>query len=96
MGLTKIDISSRNKVDIGKHYFDFSMLQLKRSGDKRMLFFFYNQISFSFSFTCTCFMGTFQKTEYNLICKLLTEAFLIPEFHIPVLIYFGQREKPIL
>ena len=43
----------------------FSMLQLNISGDKRMLFFFYNQISFSFS--CTCFMGLFKKTEYNLI-----------------------------
>ena len=30
--------------------FAFSMLQLKRSWDKRMFFFFYNQISFSFSF----------------------------------------------
>ena len=58
------------------------MLQLKRSGDKRMLFFFYNQIYFSFSFSYTCFTGTFKKTEYNSICKLLTEVFLIPEFHI--------------
>ena len=82
MALTKIDISSRNKVDLENHYFGFSMLQLKRRGDKRMLFFCYNQIDFSSSFTCTCFMGTFQKTEYNLICKLLTEVFLIPEFHI--------------
>ena len=41
-----------------------------------MLFFFYNQISFPF-FYCTCLMGTFKKTEYNLICKVFRDVFLI-------------------
>ena len=52
------------------------MLQLNRSRERRMLFFFYNQVSFPF-FYCTCLMGTFKKTEYNLICKVFTDVFLI-------------------
>ena len=42
-----------------------------------MFFFFFTQVSFPFSFSCTCLMGTFKKTEYNLICKVFTEVFLI-------------------
>ena len=56
------------------------MLQLKRSQDKIMFFFFYNQISFSIYFSCTCLMGMFKKTEYNPICKVFTEAFFIAFF----------------
>ena len=98
MALTKTDVSSRSKVDIGNTVLVFfSMLRLKRSGDKRMLFFFYNDISFSFSITCACFVGTFKKTEYKSICKLLTENFLVTRIpHFTVLIYFGQRENAIL
>ena len=34
-----------------------------------------------------CLMGTFKKTEYNLICKVFTEVFLIAEIpHSTVLI----------
>ena len=46
------------------------MLQLKRSVDKRMFFFFYSQVYFSFSFSG-------KKTEYSLIYKGFTEVFLI-------------------
>ena len=79
MPFTKIDIRSRNKVDIKNNYLCFSMLQFKRSRDKRMFFFcfFCNQISFLFSFSCTCLMGTFKNTEYNKICKVFSEVFLI-------------------
>ena len=57
------------------------MSQLERSLHKKMFFFFYNQISFSFAFTFL--IGTFKKTDYNPICKVFTEVFLSPEFHIP-------------
>ena len=53
------------------------MLQLKWSCDKRMFFYFYNQISFSFSFSRTCLMGTFKKTECNPICKVFTKVFSV-------------------
>ena len=36
-----------------------------------MYFFFHNQIYFSFSWGCL------KKTKYNLICKVLTEVYLI-------------------
>ena len=75
MPLTKIDISSRNKVDIKNHYLCVSMLQLIRRRDKRMFFFFRNQISFYFYFSYTCLIGTFKKTEYSPICKVFTELF---------------------
>ena len=55
--------------------FIFSMLQLKRSWDKIMFFFFYNQISLTLSFSCTCLIGTLKKTEYNLICKVFRGFF---------------------
>ena len=44
------------------------MLQLKRSWDKRILFFFHIQISFPFFFffPCTCLIGKFKKAEYTL------------------------------
>ena len=59
-----------------------------------MLFFFYNQISFSFS---SISLVRLKMTEYNPICKLLTEVFLITRIpHSTVLIHFGQREKAIL
>ena len=97
MSLSKIDISSRKKVDIANYYLCFSMLQLNRNRDKRMFFFFYNQISFPFSCSCTCLMGTFKKTEYNPICKVFTEVFLIARIpHFTVLIHFCQRESAIL
>ena len=61
-----------------------------------MFFFFYSQISFSFYFSGTCLMGTFKKSEYNLICKVFT-VFLITRIpHSSALIHFGQREKAIL
>ena len=73
------------------------MLQLKRSQDKIMFFFFYNQISFSVYFSCTCLMGMFKKTEYNPICKVFTEAFFIARItHSTVLINFRRRENAIL
>ena len=85
------------KVDIENHYLWFSMLQLKRSWDKRKLFFFYNQIYFPFSFSCTCLMGMLEKTEYNLICNIFSEIFLITRIpHSTVLIHFCEREKIIL
>ena len=97
MSLSKIDISSRKKVDIANYYLCFSMLQLNRNRDKRMFFFFYNQISFPFSCSCTCLMGTFKKTEYNPICKVFTEVFLIARIpHSTFLIHFCQRESAIL
>ena len=47
--------------------------------------FFYNQISFPFS--CTCLMGMFKKTEYNPICMVFAEVFLIVRIpHSTVLI----------
>ena len=70
MPLTKIDISSRNKIDIENHCVRFSMLQLKRSWDKRMFSFIYNEISSPFSFSWTCLMDTFKKTEYSPICEV--------------------------
>ena len=76
MSLTETDISSRNKFDIKKHYLWFSMLQLKRSWDKRTSFFFTMKFLFLFSFSCTYFMGTFKNTEYNPICMVFTEVFL--------------------
>ena len=37
-------------------------------------------------------MGTFKKTEYNPICKVLTEAFLIARIpHYTVLIFFSLK-----
>ena len=75
MPLTKIDISSRNRVDIKNHYLCFAMLQLTRSWDKRMLFFFHNQIYFPFSFSCTFLIGTLKKTEYNSIHKVFASFF---------------------
>ena len=73
--------------------FFFSMLQFKRSWDKAIFFFFYDQISFS----CTCLMDTFKKTEYNPICKIFLEVFLVARIpHPTVLIHFCQREKAIL
>ena len=63
------------------------MLQLKRSWDKRILFFFHIQISFPFFFSCTCLVGKFKKAEYTLICKVFTEVFLIARIpHSTVLI----------
>ena len=49
MALTKIDTSSKKQTWHSKSLFCFFlMLQLKGSGDKRMLLFFYNQIFFLF------------------------------------------------
>ena len=92
--LTKIDIRSRNKVDTENHDPCFSMLQLKRSWDKRMFFFFYNQVSFPFSSSCTRFMGMSKKTEYSPICKVST-GFLITRIPYFTVQSF-QREKSIL
>ena len=81
MPFTKIDIRSRNKVDIKNHYLCFSMLQFKRSWDKSFFFFFLQSNFFSFFFFLHvfngCLMGTFKNTEYNKICKVFTEVFLI-------------------
>ena len=56
MALTKIDASSKNKLVTVDHYFVFfSILQLKGSGDKRMLLFFYNQFFFLFLFQVPVF-----------------------------------------
>ena len=75
MPLTKIRYKLKKQSWHKISYLCFSMLQLKRSWDKRI--FFYNQISFPFFFSCTCLMGKFKKTEYNPICKVFTEVFLI-------------------
>ena len=66
----KIDISSRNKVGIENHYLCFFNVAIEANLDKRMFFFFYNQISFSFSFSCPFLIGTFKKIEY--ICNVFT------------------------
>ena len=69
-----------------KSYLCFSMLQLKGSWDKRMFFFFYKFL-FLFLFLVMCLMSKFKKTEYNLICKVFTEVFLITRIpHSTVLI----------
>ena len=87
MSLTEIDISSRNKVVIENHDLCFSMLQLKRSWNERMFFFFYNQVFFPFSFSCMFLLDTFKKTECSPICKVFTEVFLITKIpHSTVLI----------
>ena len=71
------------------------MLQLKRNGDKRTLFFFDNQVCFVFQVRVS--WVRLKKTEYNLICKLLTDVFLITRIpHSEALIHFGQRETAIL
>ena len=73
MPLTKIDISSTNKVDIKNHIFVFQCFNLIEAEIKFiMFFFFYNQIYFPFSFSCACLMGKFKKTEYNPIYKAFT------------------------
>ena len=78
----KLKKQSRHKKSLSC----FLMLQLKRSWDKRMFFFFYYQL-FPFSFSCACLMGKFKKTEYNPICKVFTEIFLIPKIpHSTILI----------
>ena len=62
-----------------------------------MFFFFDNQFFFNFSFSCTCLMGMFKNIEYNLMCKVFAEDFLIARTpHSTVLIHLGQREKAIL
>ena len=48
-------------MTLKNHQLGLSMLQLKRSWDKRMFFFFYNQISFPFSFSCLCLMRTLKR-----------------------------------
>ena len=49
------------------------------------------------SFSCTFLMATFKMTEYNPVCKVFTEVFLIARIpHSTVLIHFGPREKAIL
>ena len=51
------------------------------------------QLSFSYTFL----MATFKMTEYNPVCKVFTEVFLIARIaHSTVLIHFGPREKAIL
>ena len=56
----------------------------------------------SFSFTiksevCTCLMNTLKKTEYNSICTVFTEVFLIARIPNSIVrIHFHQREKAIL
>ena len=53
----------------------------------------YNQICFC----CMCFMGTFKKTEYDLICKAFTGVFSIAKIpHSTVLTHFSEKEKAIL
>ena len=70
-----------------KSHLCFSILQLKRSWYKEMFFFFYNHFFFTFLFSCTCLMGKFKKTEYNPICKVFAEVFLIVRVpHCTVLI----------
>ena len=58
------------------------------------MFFFYNKISFPFSFSCMYLMGTFKKTEYNPICMVFTEVFLIVRIpHSTVLITEAVVQK---
>ena len=49
------------------------------------------------SFSSTFLMGIIKMAEYNPICNIFTEVFLITRIpHSTVLIYFGPREKAIL
>ena len=72
MALTKIDISARNKTDIANHYLGFFNVGIEEKWMKkeRMLFFFYKSL-FLFLFHVSV-SWTHLKTEYNPVCKLLT------------------------
>ena len=73
MPLTKVDISSRNKVDIENHYPCFSVLQLKKSCDKRMFIF---TINFFFLFPfLVCVKWACIKRQCNLICNCQNSTF---------------------
>ena len=87
MPLTKVDISSRNKVDIENHYPCFSVLQLKRSCDKRMFIFTINFFFLFLFLVCVKWACIKRQWIWFVIAR-------IP--HSTVLIYFRQREKAIL
>ena len=54
-----------------------------------MFFLFYNEISFPFSFSSMCLMDMLKKTEYNSICTVFAENFLIAKIpHSTILIHF--------
>ena len=96
---SKIHAVTHNRYKLKKQSWHRKSVSLFfKSWDKRMLFFFHNQISFSFSnflflymfnghaYSCTC-----------LICKVFADVFLITRIpHSKVLIHFRQREKAIL
>ena len=85
--LTKIDTSSRNKVDIKNHIFAFQYCNWREVGIRKCSFSFTTIFFFTFLFSCTCLMGKFKKTEYNPICKVFAEVFLIVRVpHCTVLI----------
>ena len=55
---------------------------------------FFLTIRFLFLFMYVILMDKFKITEYNPICKVLTEVYLIIRIpHSTVIIDFGQREK---
>ena len=87
--LTKIDTSSRNKVDIKNHIFAFQYCNWRKVGIRKCSFSFTTIFFFFFYFflSCTCLMGKFKKIEYSPICKVFAEVFLIVRVpHCTVLI----------
>ena len=86
-GGASIVIGSRNKVDIRNHVFVFQCCNWREVEIKECSFSFRNKFLFLFLFLVMCLMTKFKKTEYNLICKVFTEVFLITRIpHSTVLI----------
>ena len=86
-GGASIDIGSRSKVDIRNHIFVFQCCNWREVEIKECSFSFTNKFLFLFLSLVMCLMSKFKKTEYNLICKVFTEVFLITRIpHSTVLI----------
>ena len=95
MTLTNIDIISRNKDDRKSLFLFFPYCNWREVAVKECYFTF--AIKFVVIFIVRFWMDTFKMTEYNRICKVFTDVFLIVRIpHSTVIINLGQREKAIL